>query len=224
MTLPTLTAPVSAPVFLAEGHGIEEDPVFTDVQVASGHARRRRVFTVAERVVSVRWLLEAAQMAAVDDWFENTLQAGALSWSAQVANQAGPGLVWWEARWLAPPQFEMLHLGRGLVSGQLFLVGEPSEAGPETGVLRAEMLARLLDVRGNVSVPKVLAMEVLAALEQPQVLRMEIEAALLNVNPEQLLDGGDFERIWVRLARTPVPGDEINRSDQELLQRAWVRW
>jgi hypothetical protein len=34
----------------------------------------------------------------------------------------------------------------------------------------------------------------------------------------------DLEKIWVKYARTPVPGEEIDRSSTELLERAWVRW
>jgi hypothetical protein len=176
MTIPLITAPAGTPFVLAEGHGIEEDSVFAQVPFATGHSRARRVWTVTERLVTVRWLLEADEMAAVDEWFEDTLQAGALEFAAQMKN-VGAGLLWWRARWVSF-QTEMLHLGRGRVSGVLLLTGEGSETGPETGVLRMEVAAPLLDVRSIVSVPKLLAMEVLLQLLQPTVLRMEVVVAL----------------------------------------------
>lgn len=180
MTLPTITAPDGAPVFLAEGHGIEEDSVFAQVGYTTGHSRARRVWTVPERAVAVSWLLDADVMAAVDDWYENTLLAGTRQFAARVRNQgAGSALLWWTARWI-DFQTEMLNLGRGRVSGMLLLTGEGSETGPETGALAMEVEIALLDVRSTVSVPKNLAMEILIELLQPQVLRMEISIALLN--------------------------------------------
>jgi len=120
-------------VFLAAGHGIEEDSVYAAVQMASGHSRQRRRWTVPERVVSVSWLLKGeAQIAEVDEWFDITLEAGALPFSAQVANQgSGSALLWWRARWLAGWQFEMIPGGFCRVTGQLFLTGEGSEDGPD---------------------------------------------------------------------------------------------
>jgi hypothetical protein len=179
MTLPLITPPVGTPLFLVEGHGIDEDSVFDQVAFATGHSRARRVWTVTERAVSVRWLLDADELAAVDAWYEDTLAAGSLEFAVQVKD-LGPGLRWWRARWISF-ETQLLHLGRGLVTGTLFLTGEGSESGPETGALTMEVDVALLDDRSNVSVPKVLAMEVLVHLLQPAFLQMEVTVSLAGV-------------------------------------------
>lgn len=123
MALPTILAPAGTPVFLAEGHAIALRNVYAPVRFAKGTARQRRVVTAQQRIVAVEWLLSGAQMADVEQWYEQTLDAGAIEFSARVANQ-GAGLLYWRARWLEF-QTEMMHLGRGRVSGKLLLTGTP---------------------------------------------------------------------------------------------------
>lgn len=180
MSLPSITVPPGSPCFLAEGHAITEDSVYADVAPITGHSRTRRVWTVGERVVSVRWFLEAADMARVEAWFENDLLAGSRQFSVEVRSQAdGQALVWWAARWVHF-ETEMMALGRGTVSGQLFLVGEPSDTPPDTSALAAEISIPLMDVRSSLPLPVHLAAEVLIALTQPAQLRAEIVIALLS--------------------------------------------
>lgn len=161
MSLPGIIAPPGTPVFLAEGHQIAEDSVFAQVNFRSGHARSRRARTVPERVVSVSWFLEADQLADVESWFENDLQAGALQFAARVANQ-GPGLLYWTARWIEF-QTQMLPLGRGLVTGTLLLTGEGSETGPDLSELAAEVSVALAGA-ATATIPNELAAEVVIAL------------------------------------------------------------
>jgi hypothetical protein len=220
MTLPTITAPSGTPVFLAEGHGIEEDSVFAQVKFATGHSRARRVWTVTERVVSVQWFLEADEMLAVDDWYENVLLAGAREFSAYVRNQ-GDGMLWWRARWVEY-RTEMLHKGRGRVTGSLLLTGEGSVTGPDTGALEMEIAVALLDTRSTVSVPSGLAMEISIALLQPQLLAAEITVALLSVDTTVGPSSGDIGRLWAGMAITPGRSDDIDITDQTLIQRAWM--
>jgi hypothetical protein len=178
--LPSITAPSGCPVFLADGHGIDEDSLYAQVPMATGHSRTRKRYTVTDRVVTVRWLLEPALLTAVDDWYENTLLAGTRQFAARVRNQgAGPALLWWRARWI-DFSTELMHLGRGLVSGRLLLTGEGQVDGPETGALAMEVSVALLDIRSSVAVQAHLAMEILVALLQPLELAMEIEVALLS--------------------------------------------
>ena len=101
MALPELLLPDGTPAFLADGHSIELTPMYADVPTRTGHDRRRRVYTVVPRVVSVGLQLTAAQMLAFHAWYEGALQAGAQRFSAQLANQ-GPGLLWWSARFAEP--------------------------------------------------------------------------------------------------------------------------
>ena len=138
MALPTIIAPPSAPVFLAEGHEIEEISTFAQVRFATGHGRARPARTVVERIVSVEWFLEAGPMLEVFNWYEDGLEAGARTFSAYL-KKLGGGMVWREARWLNF-ETEMLHLGRGRVSGRLLLFGPEYTAGPTLNDLSVEML------------------------------------------------------------------------------------
>lgn len=138
MSLPQITVPAGTPVFLADGHAIEQLPAFSDVQTGSGHGRKRRTRSSPPRRVSVSLNLNAAAMQAFDAWFEDTLQVGQLSFSARVANQ-GPGLMWWEAKWVEPYTAEPRGFGKWRVTGTLFLSGEPSSDGPTITSLGLEV-------------------------------------------------------------------------------------
>lgn len=180
MSLPSITAPPGTPAFLVDGHAIEEDSVYAQVRTATGHSRARRRWTVMERVVSVGLILEADQLEAFDEWYETALLAGAREFAAQIANQGeGARKLWWRARWISF-DIEMMHRGRGYVRGSLFLSGDGSEEGPNTGALAMEVAVPLLDIRSAVHLPAGMAMEIEVALLQPAVLRMEIIVALLT--------------------------------------------
>lgn len=166
MTLPAITTPAGTPKFLASGHAVTEDSVYAPVRPATGHSRQRRVWTVTERVVAVEWFLEASLLPTVEDWFEQTLQAGARTFSVQLRNEgAAPDMLWWEVRWVTF-QTEMMSLGRGRVSGQLMLFGEGSVLPPEFGLLAMEVALPLDDVPGPVFIPVVYGMEVQLPLTQ----------------------------------------------------------
>lgn len=177
MALPTILAPSVAPVFLAAGHEFTETGAFSEVPVGTGHSRMRRTRTTTERVVSVRWFLEAAALAAVESWFELDLKAGSLPFTARVASQEGAGLVYWAARWISF-ECELLHYGRGRVSGSLLLIGEPSETGPELGELALEATIAL-QATGTATIPSDLALEAVIALEALSGdLTMQLEATI----------------------------------------------
>lgn len=170
MALPTIIAPPEAPVFLADGHEIEELSRYAQVPMQTGHSRARAVRSQNERIVSVRWFLEAEAMLAVYEWYEGTLQAGTRLFAARVARQGGdptsglwPSLAWWSARWL-DFSTEMLHRGRGVVTGRLYLIEGPFEEGPDLGSLAMEIRAPLLGTAAP-TIPVDLAMEIEAALD-----------------------------------------------------------
>lgn len=170
MALPTIVAPPEAPVFLADGHEIEELSRYAQVKVQTGHSRARPVRAANERIVSVRWFLEPAAMAAVYEWYEGTLQAGTRLFAARVARQGGdptsgawPSLAWWSARWI-DFQTDMLHHGRGVVTGRLYLIEGPFADGPDLGALAMEIRAPLLGT-ASPTIPVDLAMEIEAGLD-----------------------------------------------------------
>lgn len=165
MALPTIIAPPEAPVFLADGHEIEELSRYAQVSMQVGHSRVRAVRSQKERMVDVVWFLEAAQLLAVYEWYEGTLEAGTRLFAARVATQ-GPGptsgvwpsLSWWTARWVQF-QTEMLHYGRGRVFGRLYLIEGPFEEGPDLSSLAMEIRAPLLG-SATPTIPADLAMEI----------------------------------------------------------------
>jgi len=138
MALPPIIAPPSAPVFLADGHEIEEISSFARVRFATGHGRARPTRTIVERIVSVEWFLEAAAMLEVYEWYEDGLEAGSRTFSAYL-KRLGGGMIWREARWITF-ETEMLHFGRGRVSGRLLLFGPEYAQGPTINDLAVEVL------------------------------------------------------------------------------------
>lgn len=170
MALPTIIAPPEAPVFLADGHEIENLSRYAQVQMQTGHSRPRPVRSQPERMVDVVWLLEAAPLLAVYEWYEGTLKAGTRLFAARVATQ-GPGpvsgvwpsLSWWTARWVQF-QTEMMHYGRGRVFGRIYLIEGPFETGPDLSSLAMEIRVPLLGSAAP-TIPANLAMEIDVALD-----------------------------------------------------------
>jgi hypothetical protein len=138
MALPPIIAPPGTPVFLAEGHDVEDISRHAQVRFATGHGRARPVRSALNSIISVEWFLEAAQLADVRAWYEDGLEAGARSFSAYL-KRFGAGMYWREARWLNF-ETEMLHFGRGRVSGRLFLFGPEYNTGPTVNDLAVEVL------------------------------------------------------------------------------------
>lgn len=170
MALPTIIAPPEAPVFLADQHEIEELSRYAQVPMQIGHSRPRVVRSRNERVLDVSWFLEADELLAVYEWYESTLQAGTHLFAAHVARQGGdpttgawPSLAWWTARWMEF-QTEMLHYGRGIVTGKLYLIDGPFADGPDLGSLAMEIRVPLLGSAAP-TIPSALAMEISVALD-----------------------------------------------------------
>lgn len=194
MSLPGVTEPAGLRPFLVAGHAIQEDSVFEQIKFITGHSRARRQRTVAERVVSVSRILDAADMKAYDDWYEDVLLSGSLQFAVQVADQASKGLLWWTARWVSY-QFEMMHLGRGQMTGQLFLTGEGSTTPPDTSALASETLIALIGLPGSVANNASLASEVLIALTQLIGLASETFVGLYSVRLIGRVTEDDEERV-----------------------------
>lgn len=176
MSLPEITTPPGTPPFKVADHVAELMPVYDDVPMARGHSRKRRVWTRAPRTVDVSWRLTQAQMTAVHNWFETALLVGKRTFSAQVANQ-GPGLRWWEAKWVSPLREQPVNGGRWEVTGRLRLIGEPSVDGPVASSLALEITVPLTATAQVVS-SKALAVEFVARLTQHTTLHVEFVAAL----------------------------------------------
>lgn len=181
MTLPTIFPPASLPVFLAAGHAIDLADAYAGVPRARGHGRVRALCTAPPRTVDVAWLLNAAQIAELDAWFEEALLVGERHFTAYVANQ-GPGQLYWDAVWEAPYNSEPIAATGGLrwrVTGRIRLSGEGQAERTPSGAIAAEVGIALLAVAAIISTATPLAAEITIALLPASSLQAEISIPLL---------------------------------------------
>jgi predicted anti-sigma-YlaC factor YlaD len=143
MALPELLLPPGTPAFQADGHVVELVPQHADVSMRTGQARKRRVYTTTPRLVSVALELSQAMFTAFDAWFEGPLQAGALPFTAQVAN-LGAGLLYWQATFEGPYTATPNDAATcWTVTAQLRLVGDGQVAAPAATSLAADTYVAL---------------------------------------------------------------------------------
>ena len=232
MALPELLLPDGTPAFLADGHSIELTPMYADVPTRTGHGRRRRVFTVVPRIVSVGLQLTAAQMLAFHNWFEGPLQAGAQSFSAQVANQ-GPGLLWWQARFVEPYTAYAGEAGASFrVRARLLLVGSGTAITPYTPAMNAATVIALvgsavMTAPVNLAADSTMAMLPLSTISADTTVAMLIPADLAAGTTVALLMSADLAAdTVVALMSTGFTGYELRedaafvlREDNSKLQR-----
>jgi hypothetical protein len=230
LSLPQILLPVSLPPWRLAPHEHMLLAPYEDVAVATGPARRRRTTTTAPRDVVAELVVRQAQATTFHRWFEGVLQAGTLEFTAAVRKLGGGRftLEWWRARILERGSDEPLARGWWRIPVVLRLTGTPSDTPPAITGMAMEIVVPLM-ARAALTSSWAMAMEIAVPLNarvDSGGMAMEIGAPLAAIAADLsgAPDGGDLERIWVRLAATPVPGNEIDRSDQELVQRAWVRW
>lgn len=159
---------------IADGFAIDEAGVYARPELATGHSRLRRAYTVPERSVQIAWLLTDAQMAQIDDWYENALEGGSLAFSVPVKRQQSaeinPGAVaWWAAKWAEPPRCAPRRGGLWHYSGTLRLFGDQSDAGPAALPLAAEIALPLYG-QARLSVSQYIAAEFSLALFEQRSL------------------------------------------------------
>jgi hypothetical protein len=208
MSLPGITAPSGTPVFLAEGHNVQERGRHESVQFQTGHSRTRTVRSALERIVAVEWFLEEDVAAAVYEWGENTLQAWSREWAAQVVSQDGPGLLWWTAKWLEMPTWEALHFGRKRLSGRLFMTGEGSPDAPNTSSMAVEFSDGLQAGVLRIPAGARMAIEFSDGLIRIDSLRIEFSDGLV------VRVSGDQRRTEAGTIRN-VEGGQIRETEQE---------
>lgn len=177
MALPELLPPAGLPPFLVDGHQHAPRSLFGDSKRGSGPVRKRRLWTEAPAVQRVAWFLTDAQMLAVHRWFDRSLRAGELRFTAQVLGLDGE-MAYYEAEWLEPYDEEPLHLGRWRVSGALLLHGEPQAEAPTLTGFEAEVDVPLI-MSGVLLVQALFEAEVLVPLEPSTRFRAEVAVDLL---------------------------------------------
>jgi hypothetical protein len=189
-----IRVPSAVPCLLAAGHGFVDDPIFASVVTRTGHRRKRRLYTRAQRTYRVSRHLSGAAALAFHGWFENTLRAGERSFIERVKTEEG--IRFYEAFWLEPPSFEGIPTPRGTewhLTGDLLVSGDPMETAPATGALSAAY-GLALEAEGTIIGVALLVAAYSLALER--VLGLEAAYSLELIGPENLQreDGSDFER------------------------------
>lgn len=222
MALPELTQPDGTPAFLADGHAIELVDQYADTGVVTGHDIRRRVYTTTPRLVSVGLQLTAAQMLAWHQWYEGPLQAGALWFSAQVANQ-GPGLLWWKARFAESYTAEAGEGGASFrVSARLLLVGDGTTTAPYVPAMQASAQIALSG-SAALTVPADLAAAVSIALLPAVFLNAAVTVALTSIQDGASPSAVDFEKRWIWMRYPYAAGRTADVTDSsEFDQRSWM--
>lgn len=217
MALPEITAPAGTPAFLVAGHAQQSHALHGNVGMGTGHARKRRLRTAAPRIVTVAWDLSAAQMLAVDQWYETALQVGARPFAAAVKDLGADALMWWTARWLAPYQAEPDETGYWRATGQLLLTGEGSSVGPVITSAKVEFVAALTGT-AKIAVVNSAAVEFVAALLSVQQARVEFVVALIGVKdgapPSD--DHLDERWIWMGLNYAASYSADVSTGDSSL--------
>lgn len=222
MALPELTLPDGTPAWLADGHSIELVPLYADVTMRTGHSRRRRVYTTAPRLVAVGLQLTAAQMLAFHTWFEDVLQAGALPFSTQVANQ-GPGLLWWRAQFAEPYSADAGEAAASFrVSARLLLTGTGSTTGPYVPAMSAAIGIALAG-SAAITAPMTLSADVSVALLPVTALAAAVVIALVSMRDGAPPAATDFEKRWIWMRYPYARGRSADVTDtQEFNQRSWM--
>lgn len=129
MTAPSM--PESLGAWLLAGHAFDAYPLTEDVQWERGEDRPRQLYRSAPQIASVSALWTQAQYDAWVDFYEDDLEAGALSFYANVKSQTGDDLAEWLVQIVTPPLESTQNRGPGgdnryRVSMQLLMLEGPA--------------------------------------------------------------------------------------------------
>ena len=166
IALPAITLPAGFPGWAATPSARQID-AFAGVPMSTGHARRRRVYTVVPLDVQASARLNAAQAAEFDYWFETGLQAGRRPFAVllpglEFFRPAGAAPAWWAARFTKPCPATAQAGGYWEVQTTLRLEG-PYSSAPTTAPLRMTINVGL-QTKADIAQPLDLSMDILAGL------------------------------------------------------------
>lgn len=112
--------PFGLPLFTSRQHANQALKALGSVEFGTGHARNRRLYTSAPRIVQVTWDLSQDQMDQVDNWFEHRLDVGSTEFIATVAN-IGSGVRHYESFWTKPYRTSPSQVADWTLSGEVRL-------------------------------------------------------------------------------------------------------
>lgn len=131
MALPELLMPGSLPRFLNAGHGQTRQSIYSPVEPGTGTFSKRPMATRGSRFINVAQMLTNEQVETFEGWFHHTLEVGTKHWAANVASTEEKAEAWFDAVWVAPPQYDPRGPYHWMVSGQIEAFGEASTEPPE---------------------------------------------------------------------------------------------
>lgn len=219
---------------LGRGYVHHLESAVNRMEVEVGPARVWPTVRQQPRVIPVTWHMSEAQFLDFDRWFHLHLLGGARQFDILLDD--GRADAWWTATFLDGYTGPFQDGYEIIVSANLYCVGPPAATRSDdvsftallSGGLRmfADGTQEILftaDLAGALTITAAGALNASVAFEALLDGELDVDASGVETpgTPGDP-DGGDLERIWVALARTPVPGSEIDRSNQELLQRTWM--
>jgi hypothetical protein len=106
---------------LALPHARSDEKAFGRAAFGLGHTRRRRQFRTVAQTATVQWRIPHSQLPLWNDWYEDDLQAGALSFLMQVqSRRVSSELETVEATFIDPPKIT-ISIGWATISGEVRL-------------------------------------------------------------------------------------------------------
>lgn len=221
MALPELLLPVALPPFVNDGHNVELTPAFVPVPTQTGHSRRRRVFTTVPRVVDVTLILDRAEAAAFDAWFEGPLEVGVQPFSARVKN-LGPGMLWWHAKFVAPYTATEINRQYSRITARLLLSGAGQVDTPYTPAMQASVH---LALHGSATLTTAtqLSAAVTVALLPATYLSAAVSVALITARDGAGPSSDQVDKRWVWMQLNYARGRSADVADTaEIDQRSWM--
>ena len=182
MSLPTLTLPGSIPAFLISQHTLAGQELYANVQPSQGHQRKRRLTTSRMIKATAALELTSAQMATLDDWYENALLAGQRQFAARLSGVGAP-IQWWGCASAAPFSAEPRPADAGvlwLVTWSLVLIGEPSASAPTQSGLSMAIALELdgsAQIIGNSALTLALQMELIVPAPLSLALLLSLDSS-----------------------------------------------
>lgn len=113
--------PTALPAPLSSGYSIERLDSSVNMEMDSGHTRRRAIYTYAPSKVSLSWRFNQSQFDAFDSFWENDLAGGAKPFAIQL-HGFGSGLNWVHGEFMDMYQATVIEPGQFQVSAAILVM------------------------------------------------------------------------------------------------------
>jgi hypothetical protein len=223
--------PGELPGFRLAGHEFADLGVCAPpLDMERGEPRVRRLWSVNVQRLSLSTVLTQPQFDRFYDWWEQEAQGGAERFDVSVAAQGGAqASEWYVAQAAGPYNVQMQPGHRFGVSFSVLLVEGPYGSRPTPSLAglalsRRALLGRPLQntLRGLAGRRGTLTGVFSSVALRGVAVSARVTRAVFAEQP-QPSNNINVARLWNGLARVPLPGNEVDQSQQEWLQRAALR-